>query len=321
MIHESELDPSPIQGRRICVVGYGNQGRAHALNLRDRGLDVVVGTRQGGGRERATDDGFAVTSIERGVAQAELIVFLVPDEEMQNVYVNHVQGNHGESAVYVFAHGFAITYNLIPVPTSGAVLISPSGPGTAVRESFVAGRGLPAFIAAEPEPGLEMALAYAWAIGCARAGVVKTTFREETECDLFGEQTVLCGGMPELAIAAFETLVEAGYTPEVAYIECVQQVRLLADLMARYGVSGMKERISDTAAWGSFQTGPKVVNDSVRATLAETLSEIRSGEFARGWIAESASGKLNLQQLKEGERTRMAEEVFRSISDAGRIGG
>lgn len=314
MIYESEIDPSPLTGKHICIVGYGNQGRAHALNLRDRGLDVVVGTRGGPSRQMAADDGFPSTSIESAVGRADLIVFLVPDESMHEVYTRHVQGNHPDRATYAFAHGFAITYRLIPVPPAGAVLVSPSGPGTAVRELFVQGSGLPAFVAAEPDSGLGIALAYAQALGCARAGVVPTTFREETECDLFGEQTVLCGGMPELAVTAFETLVNAGYTPEVAYIECVQQVRLLADLMARYGVAGMKARISDTAEWGSYRTGPRIVNDSVRAAMAETLAEIQSGEFAESWIAESTTGKQNLIRFRSEEHARLSEQVFKSLS-------
>ncbi|MBS1714776.1 MAG: ketol-acid reductoisomerase [Armatimonadetes bacterium] len=313
MLYESDVDPSPILGRRIAVVGYGNQGRAHALNLRDRGLDVSVGTRPGDSRTQAESDGFPALDVETVVAGADTVVLTVPDESMGQVFESSVRPALAAEAALVFAHGFALTYGLVKPEGRTCVLVSPSGPGTALRESFVGGSGLPAFIASDPMDGLTLAAAYAWAIGCARAGLIPTDFREETEADLFGEQAVLCGGMPELATAAFETLVGAGFSPEVAYIECVHQVRLLADLIARHGVAGMKRRISDTAEWGSYQVGPVVVGDEVRAAMARSLARIRSGEFAQEWLIEASSGKPRLKQKREAEGASLLEQTRRGL--------
>lgn len=308
---EARLDL--VRARTVAVVGYGNQGAAHALNLRDSGVTVRVGSRPGKSRDRASADGFQREDIDQAVRAADIIVMTVPDESMRAVFEESVKPTLRAGAVLCFAHGFAVTYRLI-VPPNGAFLVSPAGPGTAVREEFLANRGVPGFIAADPSELLPLALSYAKAVGLTRAGVVETTFREETECDLFGEQVVLCGGMPELAIAAFDTLVEAGYSEDVAYTECVQQVRLLADLMARYGVAGMKERISDTAEWGSYQVGQRIVDAHVRQTMATVLAEIRSGRFADSWKLESESGKETLSTLRKAQAERLHERVFQRLT-------
>lgn len=313
MRNESDVDPSPILGRRIAVVGYGNQGRAHALNLRDRGLDVRVGTRPGPSRGQAESDGFPALDVPTVVAGADTVVLTLPDESMGPVYASDVRPVLEKDAALVFAHGFALTYGQVDPEGRPCVLVSPSGPGTAVRESYVAGGGIPAFIAARPVDALPLAAAYAWAIGCARGGLIETDFREETEADLFGEQAVLCGGMPELATAAFETLVDNGFSPEVAYIECVHQVRLLADLIARHGIPGMKKRISDTAEWGSYQVGAKVIGPESRRAMQDALTRIRSGEFAQEWLIEAASGKPRLQDMRNRLETGLVEETRQGL--------
>ncbi|MBS1721521.1 MAG: ketol-acid reductoisomerase [Armatimonadetes bacterium] len=304
-----------LKGTTIAVVGFGNQGHAHALNLRDSGLEVVVGTRPGKGRDAATRAGFSALDVATAADGADVVALLVPDEAMSEVFET-VKLHLSPSAALVFAHGFAVTYGLVdPEGHWPKVLVSPSGPGTAVREKYISGEGVPAFIAASSEAGMTLARAYAAAIGCARAGLIETTFREETECDLFGEQVVLCGGMPELAVAAFETLVGAGYKPEVAYTECVKQIVLLADLIARYGIAGMKERISDTAEWGSYQVGPEIIGKESREEMERALASIRTGDFARGWIAEAKSGKRSLAEKRQVAAKRAVETAFRALNE------
>lgn len=315
MIFEDQVDPGPVRSATLAVVGYGNQGRAQALNLRDRGLSVVVGSRPGTSRDRAESDGFAPTSVAHAVADAEVVFLAVPDEAMGVIVDSEVRPALRPDATVVFAHGFAVTFGQVTLaPGQQGVLVSPVGPGTAVREEFVAGGGVPAFVASLDDAGWPMALAYSWAIGCARGGLVKTTFREETVCDLFGEQTVLCGGMPELAVAAFDTLVGAGYSPEAACMECVLQIRLLADLVARYGVAGMKEKISDTAEWGSYKVGPRVVGEPARAAMREALADIESGSFAREWLEEAASGKKRLHELRRRSTDHPLEKTVRALA-------
>ncbi|MCW5937437.1 MAG: ketol-acid reductoisomerase [Fimbriimonadaceae bacterium] len=308
MTFESSIDPQPLAEKVVAVVGYGNQGRAHALNLRDSGIRVLVGARAGKGAQAAKADGFSPVATSEAVAGSDLVSLLLPDEVAPAVYDAEVAPALGDRPVLV-AHGFNVVYEQIAIPLGGFVLVSPGGPGTALREEFVAGRGIPALVAATHDRLMPLALAYGRAIGCARAGLIETTFREETECDLFGEQTVLCGGMPELAAAAFETLVEAGYRPEVAYLECVQQVRLLADLMARYGIAGMLERVSDTAEWGAYEVGRFVIGQESREAMREALGRVRSGDFADKWVQEGAEGKRHLLLRRDEARRRLVETV------------
>ncbi|MCW5938816.1 MAG: ketol-acid reductoisomerase [Fimbriimonadaceae bacterium] len=314
---EDRIDPALVLGRRIAVMGYGNQGRAHSLNLRDQGVDVRVGARAGAGWDKAESDGFRPLGISEAAQWADWVVLALPDESVGEVYRREIAPFHSSSGALVFLHGFALVYGQV-VPPEGvaALLVSPCGPGTAVRTEFEASRGVTALIAAEPVSALDSARAYSWAVGCSRAGLVATTFREETECDLFGEQAVLCGGLAELARAAWETLVEQGIRPEVAYLECVQQVRLLADLIAFHGIAGMFERISDTAEWGAYQTGPRVVGSESRAAMKEALARIKSGEFAREWLAEAGAGKPRLLANRAALAAAPIEATGASVRDS-----
>jgi ketol-acid reductoisomerase len=284
------------QGTRVAVLGYGNQGRAHALNLRDSGVEVAVGARAGKGWEAAIADGFTPVSLAEAASLGRVVALCVPDETMREVWESGVREAVAPGSAVLFAHGFAVTFGEVGLPQGiPGLLVSPCGPGTAVRSGYLEGRGVPAFVAAS-QGGIELAKSYARAIGCGR--LVETTFREETVCDLFGEQAVLCGGVPWLARAAWETLVGAGYSPEAAYLECVAQVRLLADLMAERGVAGMLAAVSDTAEFGAYEAGPEVAGPGLRAAFAARLARIESGEFARDWLAEARSGKRRLAALR-----------------------
>jgi ketol-acid reductoisomerase len=306
MIIEPQIDSGLIKDLAVAVVGYGNQGRAHALNLRDSGIKVTVGAREGRGRNWALDDGFEPTDIQIAVQFADVVVMTVPDEQMKPVFDGLVGPWLKHNATLLFAHGFAVVYEEI-VPPFGAVLVSPAGPGKAVRDSYVEGGGVVAYVAAEPATLMPLAKSYGSAIGSSRVGLIPTTFREEVECDLFGEQVVLCGGMPLLALEAYASLVKAGYSRDVAYHECVAQIRLLADLMATRGIMGMWDGISDTAEWGALTVGPKIVSEEVKLAMSSALDRVRSGEFAREWIAEARSGKPNLDALRKSATDRLAE--------------
>ena len=283
---------------RVGVLGYGNQGRAHALNLRDSGVGVVVGARPGRGFDHARSDGFVPLALAEA-ARSPVVAVTLPDEFIGSIFASEIGPALAEDAVVVLAHGFAWTYGQITLrPGQSCGLVSPCGPGVAVRDQFLADGGVPALVAAEPESAWPVVEAYAEAIGCARAGLVRTTFREETECDLFGEQAVLVGGLAELVTSAWETLVEAGFQPEVATSECVAQVGLLAKLVSEHGPAGMRERVSDTAEWGALTVGPKIVGAETRGAMRLALARVRSGEFAREWLAESEAGKPRLAALR-----------------------
>jgi ketol-acid reductoisomerase len=317
MEHGDEgIERSLVLGRRVAVVGYGNQGQAHALNLRDRGIEVRVGIRHGRSLQRAREDGFEPVPVREAAVWAEWVVLALPDETVGGVYEAEIAPVMSGSATLVFLHGFALTYGQVAPPAgSPAVLVSPCGPGAAVRSEFSAGRGVAALVAAEPESALDCARAYAWAVGCSRAGLVRTTFREETECDLFGEQAVLCGGLAELAKAGWQTLVEAGYSPEVAYLECVRQLRLLARLIADHGIAGMFERVSDTAEWGAALTGPQVVGPESRQAMRAALEKIRSGRFAQEWLAEARAGKPRLMAARASRASDPIEAAWARVRE------
>jgi ketol-acid reductoisomerase len=305
--YEADADPSIIRGRKVAIIGYGSQGHAHALNLKDSGVDVRVGLRAGSSSQaKAEAEGLRVLPVAEASAEADVIMILLPDTEQKKVYEADIEPNLAPGKALAFAHGFNIRFGRIAPPEGvDVIMIAPKGPGHLVRRTYTEGGGVPCLIAmAQDATGgaRDLALSYADAIGGSRAGVIETTFPEETETDLFGEQVVLCGGLTALIQAGFETLVDAGYQPEMAYFECLHEVKLIVDLMYEQGIAGMRYSISDTAKYGDLTRGPRVITDATKAEMKKILGEIQSGEFAREWIAETRSGRENYtRMLKEGE--------------------
>ncbi len=310
---EADVDTSCLQDRQITVLGYGSQGRAHALNLKDSGFDVVVGLRSSGASwAKAEADGLTVKEPLEAVKGATIIAFLTPDMVQKSLYTG-VEAEIAEGATLLFAHGFAIHYQQIePRADLNVVLIAPKGPGGLVRRQYEEGHGVPCLVAIHKDSdgaALQLALAYATGIGGARAGVIETTFAEETETDLFGEQAVLCGGATELIVAGFETLVEAGYQPEVAYYEVMHELKLIVDLLHEGGLRKMHQFISDTAAWGDMISGPRVVGEESRAAMKSVLTDIQDGSFARNWIAESEAGMAEFKRRMNADLEHPIEKV------------
>ncbi|MGH9244814.1 MAG: ketol-acid reductoisomerase [Acidimicrobiales bacterium] len=312
--YENDADPALVAGRRVAVIGYGSQGHGHALNLKDSGIDVRVGLREGSTSvAKAEEAGLRVLTIPEAAAEADLVMMLVPDTEQRDVYEQFV-GPHLESGdALFFAHGFNIRFGQI-APAGGidVAMVAPKGPGHLLRRTYVEGTGVPCLVAVEQDAtgkARDLALSYANAIGGTRAGVLETTFAEETETDLFGEQVVLCGGLTALVQAGFETLVEAGYQPESAYFECLHELKLIIDLMYEQGISGMRYSISDTAEYGDLTRGPVLVNDAVKSEMRRILADIRSGAFAEEWIAESRRGRPRFRELREAGRNHPIEQV------------
>jgi ketol-acid reductoisomerase len=316
--YEADADRSLIAGRRVAVLGYGSQGHAHALNLRDSGIDVRVGLREGSSSvAKAEAAGLRVLPIGDAAAEADVVVMLMPDTEMAGIYDRHVAATLGRGDALFFAHGFNIRFGLIEPPSEVDVcMVAPKGPGHLVRRTYVEGGGVPALIAVENDASghaMGLALAYADAIGGARAGVIQTTFTEETETDLFGEQAVLCGGTTALVQAGFETLVNAGYQPEVAYFECLHELKLIVDLMYEEGITGMRYSISDTAEYGDLTRGPRIVNEAVRAEMQQILTEVQTGKFAEEWVAESKAGRPTFKRLEAEGQQHPIEQVGRQL--------
>jgi ketol-acid reductoisomerase len=310
VLRDGDLD---LLSGKVAVLGYGSQGHAHALNLHDSGVDVVVGLREGSGSRAAAEEaGLAVASPAEAVRGAQLVAFLLPDQVQPAVYAE-VEPHLEPDATLLFAHGFNIHYGRIAPPAGhDVIMVAPKGPGHIVRRIFTEGYGTPALIAVAQDASggaRELALAYAKGIGATRAGVIETSFMEETETDLFGEQAVLCGGVTELIRLGFETLVEAGYQPEIAYYECLHELKLIVDLIYEGGLAGMRWSISDTAEYGDLTRGPRVVDDHVRENMRRLLADIREGAFAREWIEEMEAGEPHLQQL----RAQSADERIETV--------
>jgi ketol-acid reductoisomerase len=314
---QKDVDKKALKGARIAVLGYGSQGRAHALNLKDSGFDVVVGVRKGGASwKKAKKDGLAVAEPAAAVAGADLIAMMVPDTAQKGLYAE-VRKSLKAGATLLFAHGFNVHFRQIKAPKSiDVVLIAPKGPGDLVRRQYQQGRGVPCLLAVAQDASGKAharALAYAHGIGGTRGGVLETTFAEETETDLFGEQAVLCGGATELVVKGFETLVEAGYQPEVAYYECMHELKLIVDLLHEGGLAKMHQFISETAKYGDLTRGPRIVNERVKNEMRKVLKEVQSGKFARQWLRENAEGKANYQKLLSEDMNRQIEKVGASL--------
>ncbi len=314
VFYEADVDASVLAARKVAVIGYGSQGHAHALNLRDSGVDVRVGLREGSSSwAKAEGAGLRVTTVAQASAEADLVMILLPDTEQQRVYEADIEPHLTEGDAVFFAHGFNIRFGLIRPPTGVDVaMVAPKGPGHLVRREFDAGGGVPALVAVAQDASgkaLALALAYAHGIGASRAGILETTFDEETETDLFGEQVVLCGGLTSLVKASWETLVEAGYQPEVAYFECLHELKLIVDLMYAHGISGMRFSISDTAEYGDLTRGPRIIDDATRAEMRAILEEIRDGSFAEEWIAENRAGRPRFNELREQAARHPLEDV------------
>jgi ketol-acid reductoisomerase len=314
MFFEADAKPQALDGKRIAVIGYGSQGRAHAMNLRDSGLNVVVGLRPGGpSAKQAEKDGWALLSPADAAKGSDLVMMLAPDMSQPGIYKGEVAPNLKPGAMLLFSHGFNIHYKQITPPANiDVTMVAPKGPGALVRRQFEAGQGVPCLIAIHQDASghaFDLALAYAHGIGGTRPGVMQTTFAEETETDLFGEQVVLCGGMRELIQRGWETLVAAGYQPEAAYFECLHEVKLIVDLIYEGGITKMHQFISETAKFGDVTRGPRIIDEHVRETMKKVLEEIQSGQFAKEWIQETASGRANYNKLLADARNHPIEKV------------
>jgi ketol-acid reductoisomerase len=316
---DSDIDPGLIRDKRIAVIGYGNQGRPQALNLRDSGVSAVaVALREGSpSGERVARDGLEAMPLEKAGAWADILVMLTPDEDHPAIYDTYLKAQMKPGAALVFAHGLAVHFNLIePRADIDVFLVSPKGPGTALRAEFERGAGLPSLLAVHQDAtgnAHALGLAYAGAIGSGRAGVIETTVRDECVSDLFGEQTVLCGGLVGLVRSAWEVMVEAGYDPEVAYFECVHEVKLIADLIYERGIAQMNEAISNTAEYGEYVTGPRVVSQAVKAEMKEILAEIEAGDFARAWMAEADAGGTQFRAMRARNADHPIEAAGRNV--------
>ena len=312
--YESDADPSLIRGEKVAIIGYGSQGHAHALNLRDSGVQVKVGLHAGSkSRAKAQEAGLEVGSVKEVAEWATIVVILAPDTAQPAIWSESIAPAMTAGKTVMFGHGFNIRYGTIEPPKDVDVsMVAPKGPGHRVRETYQEGGGVPALVAVHQDASGRadaMVLSYAWGIGAARAGVIQTTFAEETETDLFGEQAVLCGGVSELVKAGFETLVDAGYKPEVAYFECLHELKLIVDLMYRGGLSYMRYSVSDTAEYGDYESGRRVLGDEARKAMKAVLTEIQDGTFARRWIEENRNGRPSFEQRRRADAEHQIEQV------------
>ena len=314
VFYEADADRSIILGKKVAIIGYGSQGHAHALNLKESGVPVVVGLREGSSsKAKAEAAGLEVRSIADAAKWADVIMLTMPDTEQKKTYDEHIASHMAPGKALAFAHGFNIRFGRITPPAGvDVIMIAPKGPGHLVRRTYTEGGGVPSLIAVEQDASGQaqaLALSYADANGGTRAGVIVTSFSEETETDLFGEQVVLCGGLTSLVQAGFETLVEAGYQPEMAYFECLHEVKLIVDLMYEEGIAGMRYSISDTAEYGDVTRGPRIITESTKAEMKTILEEIVSGKFAEEWVAESESGRVNFNRLRAAGKAHPIEDT------------
>lgn len=305
--YDEDIDPSKLKKKKIAIIGYGSQGHAHAQNLRDSGVSVTVADiKDSANWKKAKEAGFNVKSVSAASKSADIVVLLAPDTYQPAIYHEHIEKNLNAGNALMFSHGFNIHYGQIKPPAGVDVfMVAPKAPGHTVRDQYVGGAGVPGLVAVHQDPtgnAKDLALAYARAIGCSRAGVIETTFKDETETDLFGEQSVLCGGLTALILAGYETLVEAGYPPEMAYFECCHEVKLIVDLIYEGGIANMRYSVSDTAKFGDITRGPRLINDSVKQEMKKIIGEIQSGEFATEWILENQAGRPTYNALlRQGE--------------------
>jgi ketol-acid reductoisomerase len=318
MFYDDDADLHLLDGKTVAIIGYGSQGHAHALNLKDSGVDVVVGLRlESGSVAKAEAHGLEVLEPADAASRGDLVMMLVPDELHAQVWEDGVKDGIAAGNMLLFGHGFSIHYEqIVPPPDVDVALIAPKGPGHLVRRQYVEGSGVPCLVAVHQDPsgnGLQTALAYAKGIGGTRGGVIETTFKDETETDLFGEQAVLCGGLTELIRAGYETLVDAGYDPRLAYFECLHEVKLIVDLMYEKGIAGMRYSISNTAEYGDLTRGKRVISDDTRAAMKQVLTEIQSGDFAREWIAENRAGQENFKRMREEQSRHQVEVIGKEL--------
>ena len=320
MFYDKDADIDLIRSRKVAVIGYGSQGHAHALNLQDSGVDVTVGLQPGSkSADKAKAAGLKVLSVAEASKWADVIMILIPDQHQAKVYKAEIAPQLTSGKMLMFAHGFAIRFNwIVPPANVDVTMVAPKAPGHRVREVFKEGAGTPGLLAVHQDvsgKGKTTALSYARAIGCTRAGVIETTFAEETETDLFGEQAVLCGGTSALVKAGFETLIEAGYQPEIAYFECLHELKLIVDLMYRGGLQYMRYSISDTAEYGDYTAGPKIVTAETKKAMKQILADIQAGKFAKQWIAEAESGYPNFKQMRQQDANHPIEIVGAKLRD------
>jgi ketol-acid reductoisomerase len=318
MIYDDDADLSLLEGKTVAILGYGSQGHAHALNLKDSGADVVVGLRPDSSSvAKAKDAGLEVDTIANAASRGDLVMILLPDEKQAEIWENEIKDGIAPGNLLLFAHGFSIHFGQIdPGPEVDVAMVAPKGPGHLVRRQYTEGKGVPGLVAVHQDAtgnARDLTLAYAKGIGCTRGGVIETTFKDETETDLFGEQSVLCGGVTELVRAGYETLVEAGYDPRLAYFECLHELKLIVDLMYEKGITGMRYSISNTAEYGDLTRGKRVIGEPTRQAMKQILGEIQSGEFAKEWIAENQAGQENFQRMREEGQHHQVEVVGKEL--------
>jgi len=316
--YDQDADLGLLKGKTIAIIGYGSQGHAHALNLKDSGQNVVVGLYKGSkGWARAEKEGLRVATVSDAAKIADVVMILLPDQTQRHVFETEIKGGLARGNMVMFAHGFNIHFNqVVPPPDVDVTMIAPKAPGHVMRDLFTQGPGVPALLAVQQDvtgKAKEMALAYGRGVGCTRAGVIETTFKEETETDLFGEQTTLCGGISHLIKAAFETLVEAGYQPEVAYFECMHEMKLIVDLFYQGGLAYMRYSVSDTAEYGDYTRGPRVVSDETKVEMKKILGEIQSGQFAREWVLENQANRAQFLAMRKRDADHQIEEVGKRL--------